>query len=315
MCREREMACDEAVVQATERPRDYAACLTSLAERRLERRLELRGETLSLGAWHRRPELVERVQRILKRGPGLNPAAARGLLALMGCGLVLGSVEFAQCPQLVTFAAQPAATADYAADRAMLSGYKMVDALAPMPTRAELAAMRGPSPAGGVHAAEKSRKAAGRMLSTARRGAERVASPASQAAALAQPEAMNHTAMAEQTATTHVQQVQWTPAGQLVVFTAWEQIEEPAGTADEAQPAANGSPAQSVAAPQFAVTQLILRVYPNPYPRQPQAGGCGSERACAANPGSDRTDSRPNSSMTPMQQVLPLRDGWLVFQL
>jgi Zn-dependent protease with chaperone function len=312
MCREREMACDEAVVRATERPRDYAACLTSLAERRLERRLERRAEALSLGAWHRRPELVERVQRILKRGPGLSPVAARGLLALMGCGLVLGSVEFARCPQLVTFAAQPAATADYAADHPMLSGYRVVEAMAPMPSRAELAAMRGPSPAGGVHGPEKTRKASGPIFRTAPGRGERGISPASQAAAPAQPEAMNPDAVAEQSGTP---QAHWTSVGQLVVFTAWEQIEEPASTADQEQPAANGSPAQSVAAPQFAVTQLILRVYPNPSPRPPQASGCGPERVCAANPGSGSTDSRPNSSMTPMQQVLPLRDGWLVFQL
>ncbi len=38
LCREREMACDEGVVRSTQAPRAYAACLASLAERRLERR-------------------------------------------------------------------------------------------------------------------------------------------------------------------------------------------------------------------------------------------------------------------------------------
>ena len=61
LCREREMACDEGVVRITNAPRAYAACLASLAERGLERR----AEALSLGAWHRRSELVHRVHGIL----------------------------------------------------------------------------------------------------------------------------------------------------------------------------------------------------------------------------------------------------------
>ncbi len=35
LCREREMACDDGVVRATQAPRAYAACLASLAERGL----------------------------------------------------------------------------------------------------------------------------------------------------------------------------------------------------------------------------------------------------------------------------------------
>ena len=72
LCREREMACDEGVVRRTQAPRAYAACLASLAERRLTRR----AEALSLGAWQRRPELVDRVHRILRAGP--QPASRRG---------------------------------------------------------------------------------------------------------------------------------------------------------------------------------------------------------------------------------------------
>lgn len=50
LCQEREMACDDGVVRITGAPRAYAACLTSLAERGLQRRVE----ALSLGAWQRR---------------------------------------------------------------------------------------------------------------------------------------------------------------------------------------------------------------------------------------------------------------------
>ena len=99
LCGEREMACDEGVVRITNAPRAYAACLASLAERKLERR----AESLSLGAWHRRSELVHRVHGILQRKHGLSRAATAALLGTVGCALVAGSVEMARCPQLVAF--------------------------------------------------------------------------------------------------------------------------------------------------------------------------------------------------------------------
>lgn len=99
MCREREMACDDGVIQITNAPRAYAACLTSLAERGLERR----AEALSLGAWQRRPELVHRVHAILRRKRKLGPVGTRALLGAMGCSLLVGSIELARCPQLIAF--------------------------------------------------------------------------------------------------------------------------------------------------------------------------------------------------------------------
>jgi beta-lactamase regulating signal transducer with metallopeptidase domain len=97
--REREMACDEGVIRITNAPRAYAACLASLAERGLERR----AEALTLGAWHRRSELVYRVHGILLRKRGLNKAAASALLGTVGCALVAGSFEMVKAPQLVAF--------------------------------------------------------------------------------------------------------------------------------------------------------------------------------------------------------------------
>jgi len=110
LCLEREMACDEAVIRVTHSPRDYAACLTSLAERGIEYRSKT-SEALSLGAWRRRPELVHRVHSLLRRKPTLNPWRTRGLAAALTCGLILGSVELARCPQLVTFVQAPPADA------------------------------------------------------------------------------------------------------------------------------------------------------------------------------------------------------------
>lgn len=104
LCREREMACDEGVVRRTQSPRAYAECLTSLAERRLEIRLERRrAHALSLGAFGRRPELVRRVYSILARKNALHPIAARALVGVAGCGLLVASVELARCPQMVAF--------------------------------------------------------------------------------------------------------------------------------------------------------------------------------------------------------------------
>jgi beta-lactamase regulating signal transducer with metallopeptidase domain len=99
LCREREMACDEGVVHQTRAPREYAACLTSLAERALKRRTQV----LSLGAFGRRPELVHRVHSILWRKRAMHPLAARAWLGALGCGLLFGAVEMARCPQMVGF--------------------------------------------------------------------------------------------------------------------------------------------------------------------------------------------------------------------
>ena len=104
LCREREMACDEGVVRRTQAPRAYAECLTSLAERQIEVRLERRrAHALSLGAFERRPELVRRVYSILARKQALHPVAARALVGVAGCGLLIASVELARCPQMVAF--------------------------------------------------------------------------------------------------------------------------------------------------------------------------------------------------------------------
>ena len=73
LAKERERSCDEAVVRITQAPRAYAACLASLAERGLT----YQKEALSLGAWRRRSELVDRVHRILGRNRLMHPAAAR----------------------------------------------------------------------------------------------------------------------------------------------------------------------------------------------------------------------------------------------
>ncbi len=148
LSKEREMACDEAVIRITQAPRAYAACLASLAERGLERR----AAALSLGAWNRRSELVHRVHSILQRNRELHPVTARALLIALGCSLLAVAAELAQCPQLVAFvpsqAAQTSASAQLDAQSARLgdavyptdsrhaklaSGFYAVQAKAEMP--------------------------------------------------------------------------------------------------------------------------------------------------------------------------------------
>jgi hypothetical protein len=100
LCEERELACDDGVLQTTRAPKAYAACLVNLAERTLVRR----GVSLALGAWGRRPELVRRVRRILCGGgaPMSRGRSAVALAALL-VGVVAGGDLLAHCPQLVRF--------------------------------------------------------------------------------------------------------------------------------------------------------------------------------------------------------------------
>jgi beta-lactamase regulating signal transducer with metallopeptidase domain len=100
LCLERELACDDRVLDATAARKAYARCLAGLAEHAAIRR----GLTLALGAWERQSELARRIYRILSRPqPVLSrsrTAAATGaLLATLFCG----SVALSHAPQLVSF--------------------------------------------------------------------------------------------------------------------------------------------------------------------------------------------------------------------
>jgi hypothetical protein len=109
MCLERELACDAGVIRATGAPKAYATCLTTLAERSLDRRVA----ALALGAMERRSQLGERVYRILRGEKGLSRAQAGVVMSVAVVGLVAGAAELSRCPQLVSFAApvKSAATA------------------------------------------------------------------------------------------------------------------------------------------------------------------------------------------------------------
>jgi BlaR1 peptidase M56 len=102
LCFERELACDERVLHATSAPRAYAACLAALAEYRVGHR----GLALALGAVGRESELGRRVSRILQRGERMKPMHAKLVLGGAMLGLVAAAAGLERCPQLVGFAAR-----------------------------------------------------------------------------------------------------------------------------------------------------------------------------------------------------------------
>jgi hypothetical protein len=75
---EREVACDDWVVQRTHDPLGYARCLTNLAERTIAGQ----ATTLSPAAWSSEAVVVRRVQRVLEARRNAAPSASRWRLAV-----------------------------------------------------------------------------------------------------------------------------------------------------------------------------------------------------------------------------------------
>jgi beta-lactamase regulating signal transducer with metallopeptidase domain len=106
LCREREHACDDAVLDAAGNARAYATCLTKLAEAKLVRRVA----SLAPGFWQRHSELAGRVENILHRRPRLGPAFSRGLVAAGLAVSLFGAIMLQRCPGIISFtAASPVA--------------------------------------------------------------------------------------------------------------------------------------------------------------------------------------------------------------
>lgn len=284
LAREREMACDEAVVRITRAPRAYAACLASLAERGLARRTE----ALSLGAFERRPELVRRVHSILRSRRALHPAAARAIFAGLACGVGMLSFELARCPQLVAF--------DSPAKPAQIAQSDLADAV--YTPRPRISSQFRAIPAKAVMPIPVTRALTHHQ--TARRHTQPEAPGAQQLAATAHPLALHSQAQQSQ---------QW------IVFTEWEQVEttqpaagtetrataqQPTADYDTAPAAGNADtatrdtaktappiqqpPSTQQPSSRIRVTQLVLRVLP--------------------------PASRPHQPA-----AIPLGNGWFVFQL
>jgi beta-lactamase regulating signal transducer with metallopeptidase domain len=324
LCREREMACDEGVVQRTQAPRTYAACLTSLAERGLQHRelqrreLLRRAQALSLGALGRRPELVSRVDSILRRKKALHPLAAGALVGMVGCGLLVGAVELSRSPQLVAFVAAPNPDAQTAA-------------IAPPATQSIAPVSYGrrsePSPTAEdtvFHPSERyrafetkstvpeKRDAATPVAARARQSEETVKT------AMTDREAAPHQVMVNAAASTRAAA---SSQGQdFIVLTAWEEVETSApqsygttsrevadyetGAATQMQSDDAASESNTSPAAQISVTRLILLVYP-----------ANAATGSPAGTGSDPKPAHTTSSRSRRPTASPFDGGWLFFQL
>ena len=102
---ERELACDDGVLEQTQMPRAYAASLASVAERRLVAHRRLRVGMLALAATglRRRSELGRRIESILgMRGP-VNRGLATALAVVLVVAVIGSAAGLARAPQLVSF--------------------------------------------------------------------------------------------------------------------------------------------------------------------------------------------------------------------
>jgi beta-lactamase regulating signal transducer with metallopeptidase domain len=99
LCREREQACDDAVLDRAGNAKAYALCLTKLAESRLVRRVS----ALAPGMWQRRSELAGRVENILHRRTNLAPWLTRGLVTAGFAASMFGAAVLQRVPGMVTF--------------------------------------------------------------------------------------------------------------------------------------------------------------------------------------------------------------------
>jgi beta-lactamase regulating signal transducer with metallopeptidase domain len=101
LCAERELACDDRVLEAGNGRKAYALCLAHLAEHAMLQR----GMSLALGAWEKRPELVRRVERILRGGPKtLGRRIAVGVAGGVMTASLCGALLLARSPAVVSFA-------------------------------------------------------------------------------------------------------------------------------------------------------------------------------------------------------------------
>ncbi len=322
LCREREMACDEGVVRKTQAPRTYAACLTALAERGFERQeLLRRAQALSLGVLGRPPELVSRVDSILRRKKTLHPLAAGALVGLVGCGLLIGAVELSRSPQLVGFVAQQKPDTQTAA---------ISPSATPSAARVSHARTGEPSPTADdaeFHSSGRYRAIEPKPVVPATRNAALMPVAArsrrsNQAieTATADQDAAPHQVLVNAAAAASAPAAFSSPGRDFIVLTAWEEVEtstpQSSGiTSREVADYETGADTQiqsddatswrkTSRAAQISVTRLILLVYPTNAATSSTAGA--ALNAMPAHSASSHSH-RPTASA--------FDGGWLFFQL
>ncbi len=124
---EREVACDDFVVESLHQPRSYASCLTRLAELAIRRRPSL----LASGAIYNGTNLTQRVEMLLDQTRHTGTRLLRGRFAGLALVPLLLALGAARIPELIAFAqAAPAAVAQHAA------AVHSTPAVAPVPAQA-----------------------------------------------------------------------------------------------------------------------------------------------------------------------------------
>jgi Zn-dependent protease with chaperone function len=96
---EREMACDDAVIAATENRRAYARCLVSLAEKSYVRR----GLAMAQAAVSRVQQMTARVTQILATDRPANTMSWKPAACIVAIVTVVGGASVSVAPQLVAF--------------------------------------------------------------------------------------------------------------------------------------------------------------------------------------------------------------------
>ena len=132
---ERELACDDRVLQVTGARKAYAACLARVAESSLAQR----GLALAvgiLGARRHNPDLARRVERILAPPvPTASRFGSRFAAGALCAGLLGGTVLLARSPELVSFAPVQGRTMMAAEAPAAIRPYPMVEQVVPVVDR------------------------------------------------------------------------------------------------------------------------------------------------------------------------------------
>ena len=182
LCAERELACDDRVLEAGGASKAYAMCLTRLAEFSMLQR----SVSLVLGAWEHRPELARRVHRLL-RNPraSMHPMQARFAVGALMAALAGASVVLARSPQLVEFA--PPARTTLAANSGADHADRVIDPAGLRPGYRAINLMAHPGQALAVPASAEGTKPAAAIRLVARKPA-RKHEPMRLAAASAAPQ-------------------------------------------------------------------------------------------------------------------------------
>jgi beta-lactamase regulating signal transducer with metallopeptidase domain len=301
LSKEREMACDEGVIRITQAPRAYAACLANLAERGLE----YRAEALSLGAWHRRSELVDRVHSILRNHRGLPPIAARVLLGAVSCSLLAATVELARCPQLVAFV--PSAQAASTVQRAGSQSAQFGDAVYPSNQQQRLTP--------GVHAvlAEAEMPAAPPASRGRLQNLNGKAHPVGELRAASSEPRISESRSPSHEA--HVEQpISPAEPQQWIVFTAWEKIETSNTAATQTTADYDTDPAAETPATSQDTSATAATASATTAPAKTDADNSSPIRR-------HTTVTRlifrvlPPGSKSAQPTAIPIGDGWFVIQL